>query len=132
MTLECPTGQSIFVVEAHYGQYGYTSTQDDLTCKPPNPQYDCVERMEENRPTDWMIMKELCDGETSCTFFAQIGLMSTCGESIDAEFTDVVYQCLPGKYLYKFFKFILPAFLTLSFFKAQQTQLPLVSRFIPQ
>ena len=97
VTLQCPTGQTILVVEAHYGQYGYTSTQDDLKCKPPNPQYDCVERMEENAPGDWLIMKELCDGETSCTFVAQVGLMSTCVETIEAEFTDVLYQCLPGE-----------------------------------
>ena len=97
VTMQCPTGQTIFVVEAYYGQYGYTSTQDDLTCKPTNPQYDCVERMEENAPGDWLIMKEFCDDKSSCIFVAQDGLMSTCGESIDAEFTDVIYQCLPGK-----------------------------------
>ena len=97
--LQCPNDQTILVVEAHYGQYGYTSTQDDLTCKPPHPEDDCVEQMEENAPGDWFILKELCDGQPSCTFVAQVGLMSTCGESIEAEFTDVVYQCLPGKHV---------------------------------
>ena len=90
LTLSCPGNQTIFVTDAHYGQYGYTSTQDDLTCKPPNPRRDCIETLEKNSPVAWDVLKDLCDGESTCTFTAQFGAMSTCGKPT-ADYTVVFY-----------------------------------------
>ena len=97
LTLSCAQNQAIFVISAAYGLYGYNSTQDDITCKPPQYRLDCTESMESNFPTDWLVLKERCDGQTTCTFTAQYGVMSTCGEGLSADYTDVEYQCLPGK-----------------------------------
>ena len=96
VNLTCPDNQLIFITDAHYGQYGYTSTQDDLTCKPPSPLRDCIEKMEESSPVAWDILKDLCDGETTCTFNAQFGSMTTCGETLIADYTVVFFECQPG------------------------------------
>ena len=96
VNLTCPDNQLIFITDAHYGQFGYTSTQDDLTCKPPNPQYDCVEGMEENAPADWLLLKTLCDERSSCSFVTPIGVMTSCGESASSDYAVVFFQCLPG------------------------------------
>ena len=96
MNIACPEDQTILITEANYGQYGYTSTQDDLACKPPHPQEDCTEGMEGNFPAEWVVLKELCDGENSCSFTAQFAVMTTCGEPSSSDYIDVVYQCLPG------------------------------------
>ena len=96
LTLTCPGNQTIFVTDAHYGQYGYMSTQDDLMCKPPSPLQDCIERLVESSPVAWDILKDLCDGETTCTFNAQFGSMTTCGETLIADYTVVFFECQPG------------------------------------
>ena len=99
MTLSCPTDQSIQVVRANYGHYEYTSTQDDLICKPPEPVADCMESMESNFPADWLILTELCNGRNNCTFPAQIVGMTSCGEEVaTADYTQVWFECMPGIY----------------------------------
>ena len=98
LSLSCPTGQTIEVLEAFYGHYEYTSTQADLTCKPSHAGVDCTESIETFFPADWFVLTELCNGETECSFTAQAGFMTTCSsDTVTADYTHVLYQCLPGK-----------------------------------
>ena len=96
LVLTCPENQTILLESAYFGLYGYTSTQEDLTCKPPHYTSDCTEPMFTNSPGDWLILQELCNGENSCSYTTQAGLMTSCGEVVGADYTDVRYQCLSG------------------------------------
>lgn len=98
MTLSCPSASTILVSDAVYGQYGYTSSQEDLLCFPPNLKLDCIEEMETSVPGDWLLLQSLCDGQTECSFLTKFGLMTTCGESQVSEYALVHYECVPSEY----------------------------------
>ena len=95
--LSCPDNKTIFVTQAHYGQFGYTCTQEDLACCPPNPITDCVESMEDEQPIDWATLKALCDDRTSCSFDVQFATLTSCADPYISEYMTVTYQCLPGE-----------------------------------
>ena len=96
MSLSCAAPSTILITDARYGQYGYVSSQEDLTCFPPNPNIDCVESMETSVPGDWLLLQSLCDGQQECSFLTKYGLMTSCGETQISQYAVVYYQCLPG------------------------------------
>ena len=96
VSLSCPTGKSIFVTSAVYGQFNYTCLQTDVTCCPPNIDDDCTEPMEDAAPGDWLLLKEVCDGSESCTLPMNGGVLQNCWAPSSAEYATVFYQCLPG------------------------------------
>ena len=102
ITLSCPNDQTISMESAIYGLYGYTSTQNDLTCKPPHYNADCTEEMSQNSPGDWYLVQELCNGRNTCTFPARAGPVTSCGNVAGSEYTSVVYQCMQGMLCYCF------------------------------
>ena len=95
--MSCSDDKTIFVEAAFYGQFGYTCTQTDITCCPPNAREDCIESLEENQVVDWEVLKSLCDGQTSCSFDVQFATLSTCFDPFISDYMTVNYLCLPGK-----------------------------------
>ena len=48
-------------------------------------------------PIDWGALTDLCDGEVSCTFQIQGGLLENCVDPYLSDFMQVFYACLPGE-----------------------------------
>ena len=63
-TMACPKNRTILMKSATYGRYDDTCGD----CCTPNPELDCTELVEENRPSDWLAIQALCDEQISCQF----------------------------------------------------------------
>ena len=94
INMTCSDNKTINVTSAYYGQY-VTACADEECCIPKPT--DCTESMAENHQVDWLILKELCDGENSCSVQTTGGLVQSCVDPYFSEFTEVYYTCLPGK-----------------------------------
>lgn len=92
MTLTCPGNRTIFLNNGTYGQHALACS---VGCCPRNPEYDCTELVEENRPQDWLAIQALCDGEQSCQF-ENIGYpVDTCEEGYLSDYMQLFYDCSP-------------------------------------
>ena len=90
-SMSCPNGRTIFTTSGVYGLFD----SDCSECCAPNPQYDCTELVEESRPSDWLAIQALCDGETSCQF-DNLGIASLTSCSAEpSEYIQLFYDCLP-------------------------------------
>ena len=58
VTLSCPAGRTILTVTANYGQYDNPNSECTDCCA-PNPEWDCTEVVEENRPSDWLAISSM-------------------------------------------------------------------------
>ena len=96
MSISCPVGNTIFILSAVYGQFGYNCSQSDLQCCFPSGASDCVEDMETSEPADWLVMKSLCDNQQECSFETQYATLSSCDNPNIANYTLVKFECLPG------------------------------------
>ena len=92
LTLSCPEGRKIFTTSAVYGQYAFTC---DAGCCAPHPLDDCTELVEENRPEDWLVIKLLCDNQTSCEYEYGGSVISQCQEGYVADYLQIFYDCVP-------------------------------------
>ena len=92
VTMSCPGGRQIFIASAIYAVYDAPySTCDD--CCPPNPEYDCFESVDQNRPADWATLKAQCDYQVACEFQHIGSGIDDRGES--SNYMQVFYNCLP-------------------------------------
>ena len=96
MSLSCPNNRTIFVTSALYGQFTHSCSHDGISCCPPIPTHDCSEDIESNSAADWLVLKALCDNQTSCEFVNQGGYVASCAEPNVVDYMTVNYQCLPG------------------------------------
>ena len=94
VTLSCPAGRTILVVSANYGQYD-SPNSECTDCCAPNPEYDCTELVEENRPSDWLAIQALCDNQTSCEFDNPGTSIDVCQEEYLTDYMQLFYDCLP-------------------------------------
>ena len=60
------------------------------------PQNDCTEGMEDATPAEWLILKQVCDEQNSCTFVVQFAVMTSCAEPLSSDYLVTYFQCLPG------------------------------------
>lgn len=95
MTISCPTGSTIQIISAFYGQFYDTCDKPFIKCCPPNSAYDCTESVEEWAPVDWLVLEEICNGQPSCEFTVQ-GLLNSCADLETSDYMTVNYQCLPS------------------------------------
>ena len=94
VTLSCPAGRTILAVTANYGQYDNPNSEC-ADCCAPNPEWDCTEVVEENRPSDWLAIQALCDGEESCEFENLGSAIDQCEEGYQSDYMQLFYDCLP-------------------------------------
>ena len=94
VTLSCPGGRTILTVTANYGQYASPNSECTDCCS-PNPLYDCTEVVEENRPSDWLAIQALCDGQESCEFENLGSAINECEQSYLSNYMQLFYDCLP-------------------------------------
>ena len=94
VTLSCPSGRTILAVSANYGQYSSEVTECTDCCA-PNPEYDCTELVEENRPSDWLAIQALCNNQTSCEFENAGTVIDECEEGYASDYMQLFYDCLP-------------------------------------
>ena len=97
LSLSCSSG-SIHVVDAFYGKYEDICV---LCCKAPNPLSDCIENVEETRPSDWAAIKLLCDGQSSCVYEYQGSTVDSCLMNYVADYMEISYDCLPMPDVFK-------------------------------
>ena len=97
VSLVCPEGKTILVTSAVYGQFSYECLQTDIECCPPHIVDDCTESMEDAAPGDWLLLKEVCDGQVTCELPMNGGALNTCSAPMSADYATVFYQCVPGK-----------------------------------
>ena len=50
--------------------------------------------MEENKPSDWLAIQALCDGETSCQFENPGTALADCASEL-SDYMQLFYDCLP-------------------------------------
>ena len=95
VTMSCPNNRTILTTSGVYGLFDSPDSECSGCCA-PNPQYDCTEHLEEARPSDWLAIQALCDGESSCQFdnFGTASLTSCSGEP--SEYMQLYYDCLPN------------------------------------
>ena len=86
-------GGNIMTTTAHYGQYASTCAD----CCASNPAADCTELVEDNRPSDWLAIKALCDNQTSCQFQNLGSLINTCEVGYQSDYMEVFYDCVGGE-----------------------------------
>ena len=91
VTLLCHGGRTIRTETAYYGQHHYFCTD---FCA-PNPHLDCTELVEENRPSDWVRIKALCDGKASCEFENLGSVINDCYPGYLSDYMQLFYNCLP-------------------------------------
>ena len=91
VTLSCPGGRTILTTSANYGQYDNAC----FDCCAPNPESDCTELVEENRPSDWLAIQAECDNQTSCEFQNLGSVIDTCEVGYTSDYMQVFYDCLP-------------------------------------
>ena len=90
VTVSCPSNRTILMTSGVYGRYSQTCDE----CCPPHPTDDCSESVEEARPSDWLAIQALCDGQELCQFEnAGIFLAECACEASD--YMQLFYDCLP-------------------------------------
>ena len=89
-TMSCSNNRTILTTSAVYGRYVETCGD----CCAPNPENDCTEIVEENRPSDWLAIQALCDGKTSCQFENPGNALSDCSNEL-SDYMQLFYDCLP-------------------------------------
>ena len=94
--LSCADGKTIFINDADYGK-NYVSCADD-TCCPPNP-YDCAQTMADNNLNEWLLLKQSCDNQTSCSYLFQGSTFTddVCTPVDSVAYLDIFYTCSPGE-----------------------------------
>ena len=93
VTMVCPTGRTILTTSAVYGVYD-TPDSACTGCCAPNPQFDCTELVEGARPSDWLAIQALCDGQEACQF-QNFGTGLIGCESESSDYMQLFYDCLP-------------------------------------
>ena len=91
VTLSCANNRTILTTSANYGQYANNCS----ACCAPNPGYDCTELVEENRPSDWLAIQALCDGQTSCQFQNLGSIIDSCQAGYQSDYIQLFFDCLP-------------------------------------
>ena len=95
VTLSCPfNNRTIFITSAYYGKYHDFESSCNGCC-PPNPQYDCTVLIEDNRPSDWLAIKALCDNQTSCQFENFGSVIDDCEEGYTSDYAQIFFDCYP-------------------------------------
>ena len=93
VTMACPDGRTILTTSAVYGVFDSPNSECSGCCA-PNPQYDCTELVEENSPSDWLIIQALCDGQELCQFEAPGTALGDCSSQL-SDYMQLFYDCLP-------------------------------------
>ena len=97
VTLSCPGGRTILTVSANYGQYSDEVTECTDCCA-PNPESDCIELVEENRPSDWLAIQALCDNKTFCQFENLGSVVNECEVGYVSDYIQLFYTGLVARH----------------------------------
>ena len=92
MAISCPSNRTILVTSGVYGVFD-SPNSECTDCCAPNPQYDCTELVEEARPSDWLAIQALCDGQTSCEFENPGTVLDDCSDEA-SDYMQLYYDCL--------------------------------------
>lgn len=65
------------------------------SCCAPNPAFDCTVDIESSRPGDWLLLKDTCDNQGSCSVPNLGGLLTECGTDVNSDYLQVFFECLP-------------------------------------
>ena len=93
VTISCPKDRTILTTWAVYGLFDGPNSECTGCCA-PNPQYDCTEIVEENSPSDWLAIQDLCDGEEVCQFETPGADLGNCSSQL-SDYMQLFYDCLP-------------------------------------
>ena len=88
--VSCASNRTILITSGVYSRY--LKTYDE--CYSPNPIDDCSESVEEARPSDWLAIKALCDGQESCQFENAGAFLDKCSDDV-SDYMQLFYDCLP-------------------------------------
>ena len=104
LILSCPSGRTILMTSAVYGQYSPIITCETGCCM-PHPTRDCQESLEQYAPQDWAVLQLACNGLSYCNFTVPSGSVFTCEEPYYLNYMIAYHSCVPGQLSFSFLIF---------------------------